>query len=112
MTADDDQAASMPAWESGDHVIGGSGGTAGVNAGVKADLQSGNGTVLGEELVAGGGDALVGPSEVGAGLAGAEALQGLGRIEDAGGIDLAHERADFRVGGEAGVGSKAEEQDR
>src|SRR4029077_18936620 len=71
-------------------------------------LESWNRFVLVEKKVARGGDTVAGFGLVGARLPRPKILQGLGCVEDSIGVDVANDRADFRIGGERTAGRAGE----
>jgi len=110
VAADDHQVIGMASGQPGDDVVSGRGRAVAVHEGVETHLESGDGAVLCEEVVARGSDALVRSGNVGAGLPGAEILQGLRRFENIIRIDVGENGADFGIGRDgAVVGSKADQ---
>ena len=95
VAADDYQAIGMASGQPCDDVVGRRCGAAGMHERIEPHLESGDRAVLGEEIVARGGDALIRSGNTGTGLPGAEILQGLRGIEDVIGIDVGEYGADL-----------------
>src|SRR6266576_2904177 len=112
MASNDYQPIAVLSRQPRDHVVGWSRWATCVYKRVEPDLKSGNGLVLVKEIVSGSGHAVARFGLIRARLAGPEILERGSSVQDATGIHLAQDRADFRIGRYSTARTKAEKHER